>query len=223
VYNCASTVCTRLRGISRFRFSGIWLSVIGLLVSDVWKDHSGKISEFQGILEEWHHITDNCSSSTHHYEAFKFHVVLKTYFNNPYTCVCVEPSDKAVGCNESPDWLTFFEPLIVKNVCMTHLWDRIFQNINWGQLLSTLNNKMSVCIFRCDSDTVSLGEYWMAFRRIVVSSSQGSDLSSWTVCSLKVEAHCWEHVYNNAVSHPRRSESSAVLSWEPQISRVTIL
>jgi len=47
------------------------------------------ISECQGILEEWHHIPDNCSHSTHHYEAFKFHMVLKTYFNNPYTlCLC---------------------------------------------------------------------------------------------------------------------------------------
>ena len=112
--NCASVVCTRLHGISRFRFPGMWLSVIGLLVSDVWKDRSGMTSEFQGILEEWHYIPDNCSHSTHHYEAFKFHMVLKTYCNNPFTMCLFEPSDKAVGCSESPDWFMFFEPLIVK-------------------------------------------------------------------------------------------------------------
>ena len=61
------------------------------------------ISEFQGIVEELHHIPDNCSHSTYHYEAFKFRMVLKTYFNKLILCVCVEPSDKSVGCNESLD------------------------------------------------------------------------------------------------------------------------
>jgi hypothetical protein len=69
----------------------------------------------------------------------------------------------------------FIEPLIVNNTGMKHLQDIIFQNINQGELLKTKDNKMSsLQLQMCHCGT----GYFLTFKRIILSSYQGSSLSS---------------------------------------------